>query len=137
VSGTCECVGFLGPLLGGGHGFIQGYHGLAADGLIEARVILSNGSIITASNTSNTDLFWGLRGAGHNFGIVTEVTFKIYDVPDGDIWYYETFTYSADSIELVFNQLNEVRDETPVEFEHYSLFFRSPDIDPVNVSGKN
>lgn len=135
VSGTCECVGFLGPMLGGGHGFIQGYHGLVADNLLKARVVLANGSVVIASDQSNPDLFWALRGAGHNFGIVTEVTVKIYDVPDNDIWYYENFLYTGDSVEQVFAQLDEVRrKETPAQFQHYAVFLRLPDIDPVNVS---
>ncbi|KAF2008888.1 FAD-binding domain-containing protein [Aaosphaeria arxii CBS 175.79] len=133
VSGTCECVGFLGPLLGGGHGFLQGYHGLAADQLISARVVLANGTIVTASDTSNPKLFWALRGAGHNFGIVTEATVKIYDVPKDDIWYYENFIYQGDSIEAVFGQLNKIKRDTPVQFEHYAVFGRLPQIDPVNA----
>lgn len=134
VTGTCECVGLLGPMLGGGHGFVQGYHGLAADSLIEARVILANGSIVTTSSTKNPDLFWALRGAGHNFGIVTEVKSKIYDVPDDDIWYYEKFVYSGDSIEQVFGQLDKVKRNTPVQFQHYAVFLHMPEVDPVNVS---
>lgn len=133
VSGTCECVGFLGPMLGGGHGFIQGDHGLVADNLLEARVILANGSVAIASERKNSDLFWALRGAGHNFGIVTEVTVKTYDVPDDDIWYYETFLYGGDSVEQVFAQANAVRRETPAQFEHYAVFGRVPEVDPVNA----
>lgn len=137
VSGTCECVGFLGPMLGGGHGFLQGYHGLVADNLIEARVVLANGSVVMVSDKSNPDLFWALRGAGHNFGIVTEVTSKIYDVPDNDIWYYENFVYTGNSVEQIFTQLNKVKRDTPVQFEHYAVFLRLPDVDPVNVSERS
>jgi hypothetical protein len=133
VTGTCECVGFLGPALGGGHGFIQGYHGLAADQLLEARVILANGTAITASKTTNSDLFWALRGAGHNFGIVTEVTTKIYDVPSADTWYYENFVYSGESIEQVFGQLDTMKKNMPAQLQHYAVFFRSAEVDPVNV----
>lgn len=124
-------------MLGGGHGFIQGYHGLVADNLLEARVVLANGSVVTASNKSNPDLFWALRGAGHNFGIVTEVTSKIYDVLDNDIWYYENFVYSGDSVEQIFAQLNKMRKSIPVQFQHYAVFLRLPDVDAVNVSKRN
>jgi hypothetical protein len=132
VSGTCECVGFMGPVLGGGHGFLQGYYGMAADNLLEARVVLANGTVVIASRNQNPDLFWALRGAGHNFGIVTEVTTKIYDVPKDDIWYYETFVYSGSSIEKVFSELNKLK-KAPVAFEHYAVYLRLPDVDPVNV----
>jgi hypothetical protein len=124
-------------MLGGGHGFIQGYHGLVADNLLQARVVLANGSVVIASDQSNCELFWALRGAGHNFGIVTEVTVKIYDVPDDDIWYYENFLYSGNSLEQVFAQVSKVRKETPPQFEHYAVFLRLPDVDPVNVSKPN
>ncbi|KAF2705684.1 FAD-binding domain-containing protein [Pleomassaria siparia CBS 279.74] len=132
VSGTCECVGFMGPVLGGGHGFLQGYHGMAADQLLEARVVLANGTVAIASRNQNADLFWALRGAGHNFGIVTEVTTKIYDVPKNDTWYYETFVYSGSSVEMLFTELNNLKG-APAAFEHYAVYLRLPDVDPSNA----
>lgn len=123
----------MGPMLGGGHGFIQGYHGLVADNLLSARLILANGSVVTASDTDNKDLFWALRGAGHNFGIVTEVVNKIYDVPTNDIWYYENFVFSGQSIEQLFTQLNKVKRDTPPQFQHYAVYLRLPDVDPKSA----
>lgn len=124
-------------MLGGGHGFIQGYHGLVADQLLEARVILANGTAVTTSTTKHPDFFWALRGAGHNFGIVSEVKIKIYDVPKDDEWYFEKFTYSGNSIEQVFAQLEKVKRDTPAAFQHYAVFLHLPEVDPVNVSKNN
>ncbi|KAG9232703.1 hypothetical protein BJ875DRAFT_513893 [Amylocarpus encephaloides] len=76
VTGTCECVGYL--ALGGGHGWLQGHHGLVSDQFVSMKVVLANGSLITVDEKS--DLFWAMKGAGHNFGIVTSVTSKIYDI---------------------------------------------------------
>jgi FAD/FMN-containing dehydrogenase len=64
-------------MLGGGHGLLQGHYGLLSDNLISARMVLANGTAVTVSSESNPDLFWAIRGAGHNFGIVTEFEYKI------------------------------------------------------------
>jgi len=53
-------VSLLGPLLGGGHGFLQGYYGLIGDSKISARVVLADASVVTASEDSHPDLFEGL-----------------------------------------------------------------------------
>src|ERR1700753_1122435 len=69
ATGICECVGVTAPMLGGGHGWNQGKYGLPADQVVEARIVLSNGTAVTVSDTYNPDLFWAIRGAGHNFGL--------------------------------------------------------------------
>lgn len=73
-TGNCNCVGTLGALLGGGYGNLMGEHGFAVDNVISMRVVTAAGDILTVSNTSNSDLFWAMRGAGPNFGIVTSAT---------------------------------------------------------------
>jgi hypothetical protein len=62
--------------LHGGYGHASHSWGLALDALLEAQVVLADGSVVTASNTSNTDLFWALRGAGSSYGIVTRYKFE-------------------------------------------------------------
>ncbi|KAJ4365116.1 hypothetical protein N0V83_008734 [Neocucurbitaria cava] len=76
ITGNCNCVGALGALLGGGYdlGNLMGEVGFGVDNIISLRVILASGDIVTASKTENTDLFWALRGAGPNFGIVVSAT---------------------------------------------------------------
>ncbi|KAL5401084.1 hypothetical protein PMIN03_011822 [Paraphaeosphaeria minitans] len=75
VTGTCECVSYLGPALGGGHGWLQGHHGVISDQFVSLNIVLATGEVKTINQS--TDLMWGLKGAGHNFGIVTSVTSKI------------------------------------------------------------
>lgn len=53
------------------------------DNILSVRLTTATGETITVSNTSNPDLFWALRGAGQNFGIVTEATYRIYDAVNG------------------------------------------------------
>ncbi|KAL4907844.1 hypothetical protein BDW74DRAFT_189252 [Aspergillus multicolor] len=109
VHGLCECVSIMGPLLGGGHSVLQGVHGFAADNLVSAKVVLHDGTVVTASETENEDLFWGLRGAGHNLGIVVEFEVKAYDIHP-DPWTFMTFVYEADKIEEYFEAWNRLED---------------------------
>lgn len=99
-------------------------------------VVLANGSLTTVSATSNPDLWWGLQGAGHNFGIVTSVTSKIYPVQYPD-WAYMSFIYSGDKVEALYAAINDhllKGGSQPVDIINYSFFFSSPDIDPTKVS---
>ena len=92
ATGACGCVGMMGPGLGGGFGRYQGYFGLVQDNIIDMNVVLADGSMVTVSECSYSDLYWGMRGAGHNFGIVTSYSFKIYDQPVED-WFVQTLIF--------------------------------------------
>ncbi|KAI9829259.1 MAG: hypothetical protein M1826_005723 [Phylliscum demangeonii] len=78
-------------------------HKKQTDNIVSARLVLANGTAVTVSSQTNPDLYWALKGAGHNFGVVSELTYNIYDVPAGNIWTYESFTFSADKVEQVFD----------------------------------
>ena len=87
ITDTCATysTGVGGFTLGGGYGYLTGEHGFAIDNLLEAEVVIANGEIVRASSNENEDLFWALRGAGQNFGVVTEFTFRAHEVPE-QVW---------------------------------------------------
>ncbi|SCV49785.1 related to oxidoreductase [Fusarium fujikuroi] len=129
VTGICECVGVSAPVLGGGHGWLQGQYGLASDQIISARVVLPNGDAVTASEDSNPDLFWALRGAGHNFGIVTEWKYRIYDI-NNPMWSYEIFIFLGDKLEDVLELTNKMMKTQPPHLTHWIYIVNIPEIDP-------
>ena len=133
TTGSCRCVSLLGPALGGGHGWLQGQYGLGADQILSARVVLANGTAVKASNTENSDLFWALRGAGHNFGVVTEVEYKLYDAVRPN-WAYQSFTFRQDRLEEVYRVHNEVMRNQSQYVVYWSLWRKAPEVDPVDVS---
>ena len=136
MTGSCECVSLLGPGLGGGHGFLQGRYGLISDQFVSMRVVTADGAIRTISSSGpDADLWWAMQGAGHNFGVVTSVTSKIYDIPYDGLWSYESYIFKHDKVEGLYDRINRFSPDgvQAVDFINYSIFFRSPDIDPENV----
>jgi hypothetical protein len=78
TSGGCPTVGIAGFTLGGGEGRLDTKYGLACDNLLSAQVVTVDGKMIEASQKSNPDLFWAIRGGGGNFGVVTMLEYQLH-----------------------------------------------------------
>jgi FAD/FMN-containing dehydrogenase/alkanesulfonate monooxygenase SsuD/methylene tetrahydromethanopterin reductase-like flavin-dependent oxidoreductase (luciferase family) len=95
TSGDYGGVGVGGLATAGGIGFLVREHGLTLDHLRAAEVVLADGSVVRASEDENPDLFWGVRGAGANLGIVTSFEFEVDEV--GDVGFAQLVLDASDT----------------------------------------
>jgi FAD/FMN-containing dehydrogenase len=113
TGGLVSSTGVGGFTLGGGIGWLMRKHGLACDNLIAADVVTADGRLVRASETENADLFWGLRGGGGNFGIVTEFDLRLHAV--GPIVYAGPIFYAADAAGDLLRAFRDWADGAPDE----------------------
>jgi FAD/FMN-containing dehydrogenase len=132
--GIISTTGVAGLTLSGGHGYLSRQYGLAVDNLIEADVVLPDGTFVTASETENADLLWALRGGGGNFGVVTSflfrtnpaenlyggpIVFEMSDAPAVMRWYRD-FQATAPDDFYIFLGLQSVPGTDPFPPEHWN-----------------
>ena len=103
----------VGATLGGGVASLQGLYGLLIDTLESVRMVTAAGNAITVSKTENADLFWALRGAGANFGIVFSATYNVHDATNGGEVLSTNFEYGASSNRSIWQILRSFDNTLP------------------------
>lgn len=79
VSGSAPDVGVVGYTVGGGYGILSRKFGLASDSVLSFRIVTPEGHVKVAAPTENTDLYWAVLGGGGAYGVITEMTMRLYD----------------------------------------------------------
>lgn len=110
VLGECPSVGISGMTLGGGLGRLMGLHGSLCDNVVSAEVITAEGTMLRASASENSDLFWAIRGGGGNFGIVTGFEYRLHRV--GPVL-SGTLRYPVSSARAVLRFMREYMETAP------------------------
>ena len=114
--GSCSCVGIVGATLGGGVGPYGGLHGLQIDALQSVQLVTGTGALINVSATSYPDLWWGMLGAGFNFGIVTSATYKVYDFTNNGQAMSADLRFYASQNASIYEFVQSFEGKVPDEF---------------------
>ncbi len=127
-AGTVSHTGVAGLTLGGGIGWLMRKHGLTIDNLLEVELVTADGEIVRASNDENEDLFWGMRGAGANFGVVTEFVFRGQEV--GPLVLGGLLLYPFEQATDVFAAARDVLADAPDELTTSLVLLTVPPHEP-------
>ncbi len=111
TAGNVSHTGVGGLTLGGGMGWLARQHGLTCDNVVSFTMVTADGEVLSASATENPELYWGLRGGGGNFGIVTEFEFRLH--PVGTRTLMADFSFPLDDAFPVFRQWRDLNAEAP------------------------
>ncbi|TDH26381.1 FAD-binding oxidoreductase [Segetibacter sp. 3557_3] len=128
TGGVISATGVAGLTLGGGVGWLVRKHGLSCDNLIGAEVVSAEGVLLKASVDENSDLFWGIRGGGGNFGIVTSMKFRMHRV---NTVLGGMIIHRRDHAKEVIQFHREFMKTAPEELTLYTGLMTSPDGLPV------
>jgi FAD/FMN-containing dehydrogenase len=129
-SGFLASTGVAGLTLGGGIGYLSRRFGLTVDNLLAADVVLADGTFVTASETSHSDLFWALRGGGGNFGIVTSFTFRCHDIGENGVIIGGPVLYDIADTAEVMRWYRELLPSLPEELSGWIAVLTIPPAPP-------
>ncbi|HLF64583.1 MAG TPA: FAD-binding oxidoreductase [Saprospiraceae bacterium] len=135
-TGINSTTGISGLTLGGGFGWLTRKHGMTVDNLISANVVTAEAKMVRASAQENADLFWGIRGGGGNFGIVTSFEFQLH--PVGPEIFAGLIVFPFEEAKSVLTQYREFTETIPEEMNVWAVLRKAPPLPflPENVHGK-
>lgn len=131
TGGFLSTTGIAGLTLGGGLGWLMRSCGLACDNLLAVDIVTADGQLLTASAAENRDLFWGVRGGGGNFGVVTSFEFRLH--PVGPIVLGGPVVHPLPKAKDVFRFYREYTQAAPDELTTYAALGPAPDGTPVAI----
>ncbi|KAI4228091.1 MAG: hypothetical protein LQ349_006606 [Xanthoria aureola] len=115
---TCTCLGFLGAVLGGGIARSQGLYGQGVDQVLSLNVVTASGNSLRVNPRSHPDLWYAMRGAAPNFGIVTSAHVKAYPVPkDQNIAWEGAITFADDKLEPLIKAIYDLDLQPEMEID--------------------
>jgi FAD/FMN-containing dehydrogenase len=131
TAGVVTHTGVAGLTLGGGVGRLARKYGLACDNLLSVELVTADGEVLRASDTENSDLFWGMRGAGANFGVATSFEFQLHPVGPGVLGgvVLHPLAKAKEALKFYYEYSRSAPDELSID----AVFMTSPDGDPVFV----
>lgn len=134
--GINSTTGVAGLTLGGGFGWLSRKYGMTVDNLLSADVVTADGARVRASETENADLFWGLRGGGGNFGIVTDFEFQLH--PVGPDVLSGLIVFPFDQAKSVLTQFARFTETMPDDLNVWMVTRKAPPLPflPASVHGK-
>jgi FAD/FMN-containing dehydrogenase len=124
TGGQVSHTGIAGLTLGGGFGYLMGKCGAVCDNLLSAEVVTADGELLRSSPEQNADLFWALRGAGANFGVVTEFRYRLH--PVGEV-FAGMLLHPRDRAEELITFHSGFLKDSPDELDTTIGFLNSPD----------
>jgi FAD/FMN-containing dehydrogenase len=122
--GRVTTTGIGGFTTGGGYGWTSSKHGLTCDNLVSAEVVLADGSVVRASERENPELFWGIRGGGGNFGVVTEFELRLHEL--GPIVMAGLAMWPLARGHEVMRAWRDIADAAPDELSTAAVFITAP-----------
>ncbi|MCB0213101.1 MAG: FAD-binding oxidoreductase [Anaerolineae bacterium] len=128
TTGTCAGNGLGGATLGGGIGWLMGKYGLIIDNVRGFEMVTAAGELLTVNAQENSDLFWGLRGGGGNFGIVTNIDYQLH--PVGKVLAGMVIHPMANA-QAVMRFYRDFSSAAPDELTVYAVLASLPDIGPA------
>ncbi len=125
--GVVSTTGIAGLTLHGGVGHLRRKHGLSIDNLVEVEIVTADGQVRTANKSENPDLFWAVRGAGSNFGVVTQFVFRAH--PVGPMVHLCAPFYPLADGERLLRAWREFVAAAPDEINSVAILWSVPDVD--------
>ena len=130
TGGLISTTGVGGLTLGGGLGWMMRQHGLACDNVLSVEIVTADGQVRRVSATENPDLFWGIRGGGGNFGVVTTFEFRLHPM---STLYGGMLVFPGPQAPEVLRRYRDLAMSAPDELTLFTGLMTSPDGHPINA----